>query len=231
MTDRLLKSSAILCCITVTLTCIAFTIMGAEFLKLRILAMPPPFIQGGMYGPGYPTTGRGWGPEQATGEPDTKLPGDQVTAWASYSTDTQDEWLQLTYKDPVLATAVLVYETYNPGAVTKVTAVDGENETILWEGKDPVVIDKDGRGIADIAVTPDMPVKTIKIYLASKAIFGWNEIDAVGLGDADGNIHWAETATASSTFAEPPPMGTMPGDPYFDRLNDVEKRVEALEKK
>src|SRR5262245_58225458 len=36
---------------------------------------------------------RDWGPEQATGEPDTMMAGDIVTASASQSQDGQDEWL------------------------------------------------------------------------------------------------------------------------------------------
>src|SRR5438552_2365475 len=56
---------------------------------------------------------RGWGPEQATGAPDTPLAGDYTTAWASATPDGQDEWLELEYAKPVLAEAVLIHETYN----------------------------------------------------------------------------------------------------------------------
>src|SRR5262249_42186186 len=85
-----------------------------------------------------PKVKRDWGPEQATGEPDTPEAGDIVTAWASLTPDAQDEWLMLEYAEPVIPRAVMIYETFNPGAVNKVTAfkLDG-TEVEVWQGKDP----------------------------------------------------------------------------------------------
>jgi hypothetical protein len=42
----------------------------------------------------------------------------------------------------------------------------------------------------------------VKIYLASKDVPGWNEIDAVGLRDASQRTQWAVAAKASSTYAQ-----------------------------
>src|SRR5260370_26642972 len=52
-------------------------------------------------------------------------------------------------------------------------------------------------------ITFRVPVKTnrVKIYLDSKNVPGWNEIDAVGLRDTAGETHWAVSADASSTYA------------------------------
>jgi hypothetical protein len=147
--------------------------------------------------------GGNWAPADATGEPNTLADagGDYSTAWASLTEDDQDEWLQLTYKNSVTPTAILVYETFNPGALIKVTAFDGDREKTLWEGKDPVQV-QNGKGIAQIPVSPSFPVKKVKLYIASTQVPGWNEIDAVGLRSADGSIEWAESAIASSTYAD-----------------------------
>src|SRR5262245_13784780 len=93
---------------------------------------------------------RAWGPEQATGKPDTPGAGDIVTAWASATPDGQDEWLLMEYAEPVVPTAVLVHETYNPGALVRVTAfrLDGE-EVEVWKGKDPTPVGA-GRGISEV---------------------------------------------------------------------------------
>ncbi|MEX0611993.1 MAG: hypothetical protein WD229_07720, partial [Pirellulales bacterium] len=69
---------------------------------------------------------RPWGPEQATGAPDTLQAGDHSTAWASRTADGQAEWLAVTYDQPVDAVAIIIHETYNPGAIHKVTAFDAE---------------------------------------------------------------------------------------------------------
>lgn len=169
---------------------------------------------------------RPWGPEQATGEPDTNGTGDLQTAWASATPDGQDEWLVLEYAEPVKPTAVLVYETYNPGALTRVTAftLDGK-EVELWKGDDPTTSDKAG-GITEVPVNPGFKTNRVKLYLASKAVPGWNEIDAVGLQAGD-RIQWAEAADASSTFAEQRlGLGAAPAD--NDRLRKLEADVEEL---
>lgn len=192
----------------VTLSCLTVSIVFAFTMKAFVRSLPPPFtpmpIDMGMMGGPPMVNGPGWGPQQATGAPDTTFLGDQVTAWASLTPDEKDEWLEVTYDDPILPDAVIIHETYNPGAVVKVSSVEDGKETVLWEGEDPVKI-KNGIGIAEIPVSPNGPVSSVKIYIASKANTGWNEIDAVGLRDAGGDIHWADSADASSTYAVPAP--------------------------
>jgi hypothetical protein len=150
-----------------------------------------------------PITKRNWGPEQATGPPDTTGPGDIVTAWASETPDGQDEWLMLEYDHVLLPSAVVVHETFNPGALVRVTAfrLDGE-EVELWKGKDPSPVNPNGVGVSEVEVKPDFKTNRIKLYLDSKAVPGWNEIDAVGVRDGAGKMHWAVAAAASSTYAQ-----------------------------
>lgn len=145
---------------------------------------------------------RPWFPVQATGAPDTPAPGDQITAWASATTDGQPEWLLLKYKKPVEAVAVHVYETYNPGALTKVTVFDPDGKEITaWEGTDPTDRSKQ-MGVSKIPLDVDFPIDKVKLYLDSPSVQGWNEIDAVGLMDEKEEMHWAADAEASSIFGD-----------------------------
>lgn len=171
---------------------------------------------------------RPWGPEQATGAPDTPGAGDIQTAWASRSADGQDEWLELEYAEAVEPAAVVIHETYNPGAVYKVTAYTKTGmEALLWEGRDPT--DRTAaRGVSTVVAGVKLKTKRIRIYLKSKEVPGWNEIDAVGLKDAKGNIQWAKKAKASSTYAE---LGGGPivlPDPFL-RVDPRDRRIEKLE--
>jgi hypothetical protein len=144
---------------------------------------------------------RSWGPEQATGPPDTPRAGDISTAWASRTADGQDEWLRLHFAQAVIPAGVHVYETYNPGALYRVTATSPSGEEFeIWSGKDPVEVGS-GKGVAAIPVQADFPTDCITIYLNSAKVSGWNEIDAVGLLDNLENLQWAVTAEASSTWA------------------------------
>jgi hypothetical protein len=145
--------------------------------------------------------GRNWGPEQATGKPDTPGSGDNVTAWASLTPDGQDEWLLLEYENAVIPARIEIHETYNPGAVCRVIIFDEDNmEYEIWKGEDPTR-QGSGRGVSTIPVDKNIKTKKLKIFLDSKNIPGWNEIDAVGIVDKEGKINWAIKAEASSTYA------------------------------
>jgi hypothetical protein len=148
-----------------------------------------------------PKPKRAYGPEQATGPPDTPQAGDLGSAWASLTPDGQKEWLMLEYAEPVVPRALLIYETYNPGAVYRVTAFKPDGEEVeVWSGKDPTPAGS-GIGISEIAFKVRFKCNRVRIYLDSPAFPGWNEIDAVGLRDSSGKTQWATGAEASSTYA------------------------------
>ena len=151
--------------------------------------------------PDAPPPKRGWGPEQAAGPPDTMEAGDIATAWASHLPDGGAEWLKLEYERPVDIAEVRVRETHNPGAISKVTAfLANGNEVTLWEGVEP-------KSVAPVEMSFTIPdsvnAKSVKVYLDTTRVPGWNEIDAVQIIGRDGSQQWAKQATASSTYAEP----------------------------
>ncbi|HVS37762.1 MAG TPA: hypothetical protein VMS17_19525 [Gemmataceae bacterium] len=187
---------------------------------------------------------RDWGPEQATGEPDTNMAGDIVTAWASASQDDREEWLMLEYEDMIQPSAVLVYETFNPGALYRVTAFKTNGEEVeLWKGKDPTPTES-GMGVSEIPVKATFKTNRIKLYIDSPSVPGWNEIDAVGVRDKNKKMHWAVAADASTTYAAPyPPDGVeattlaVPNPAAFAelraqdlaKLQAAEERIQKLE--
>jgi hypothetical protein len=145
---------------------------------------------------------RSWGPEAACGAPDTPQPGDHACAWATNAEDKKDEWLLLEYPGPVRVTSVEVHENFNPGAVAVIAILTPQGEEIeLWRNREVKPADEKGR-ILQIDLPVGFEVERIKVYLASDAVPGWNEIDAVGLRDDKGKTHWASRAEASSTYAD-----------------------------
>ncbi len=155
-----------------------------------------------------PTAKRNWGPEQATGAPDTHQAGDIPTAWASLRSDGGVEWLRVDFDKATAISEIRIRETYNPGAVSKVTAVlmiSKEVERTLWEGQDPTT---EAPADFTVKVKGNVVTKSIKIYLDTTRRHGWNEIDAVELVGKDGTRQWASSATASSTFAVRPSRPT-----------------------
>ncbi|MGD8239588.1 MAG: hypothetical protein PVH68_13600 [Armatimonadota bacterium] len=166
---------------------------------LRFMAL----VTGGPASPPTPTApvgGRQWGPEQATGPPDTPRAGDIPTAWATREQNAGIQWLKLDYEQAVTIGEVRVRETYNPGAVSKVAAVlENGTETVLWEGQDPTT-NAPGDFVAQ--VERDIEAKSIKVYLDTTRKNGWNEIDAVELVGKDGTRQWAKSATASTFYGD-----------------------------
>jgi hypothetical protein len=145
-----------------------------------------------------------WGINQVTGPPDTPGSGDIATAWASASQDDSSEWLELEYDESVVPTAILVHESYNPGALTKITHVSFWGyETTLWEGADPTPVTA-GRGVSRVPVSADFKTGHIKLYFDSPKVPGWNEIDAVGIEHGNNQVIWAKSAKASSVWGSAP---------------------------
>lgn len=141
-----------------------------------------------------------WQTFQVFGKPNTHGYGDIPTAWASGTTDGSKEWLDLDYENMVMPKEIWIYETYNPGAVYKVGMFNVMGrEIVVWEGTDPLA-GKGTNGIAKIAVAKSFPTNRVKVYVDSPAVAGWNEIDAVGIADQRGKLHWAIGGRASSSY-------------------------------
>jgi hypothetical protein len=119
---------------------------------------------------------------QATGASNTPTAGDTPTAWASASADDGEQTLDLTYEVPVKPSAVLVYESYNPGAITKIEAYDKENDNwvSIYEGEAGPI--EDTYRVFSPELTPtDFATNEIRLTLDTTAVEGYNEIDAVEL--------------------------------------------------
>jgi hypothetical protein len=152
-------------------------------------------------GPGHEIARASWGPEQAAGAPDTPAAGDHGSAWATREEDAAGEWLLLEFAAPVRATKLEVHETFHPGALARVTVFNaGGDELEVWQAAQVGPAAEPKRALA-IDLPRGFTVERVKLYLQSEKVPGWNEIDAVGLHDEQGGVHWAACAEASSTFA------------------------------
>jgi enterochelin esterase-like enzyme len=121
-----------------------------------------------------------WSARQACGKPDTDEAGDLPTAWASQASDGGEEWLELTYKAAVRPARVRIHETFNPGAVVKIEALDPEkNWHVLWKGKDTTA---EAPGYLEVRFDPpNFATRVLRVTLDTSEVGGWNEIDAVQL--------------------------------------------------
>lgn len=138
-----------------------------------------------------------WSPMQIVGAPDSAA-GDQRTAWAPATQDGGEEWILATFAKPVDPATIIVRENSAPGAIVRISAVtEAGSELPLWEGNAP-----QAGAVSDtpFPVSPGYPVQRVKIYLDTKKVPGWNEIDSVQLVGRDGTRQWAQSASASSYY-------------------------------
>lgn len=120
---------------------------------------------------------------RATGAPDTERHGDVGTAWAPKDRDAGIEWIELAYAKPVHATEVRIRQNNAPGAIVKVELFDEKSGAhTVWQGPDATAYPESE--IAWLNAKFDRTAFTtqrLKITLATNAVPGWNEIDAVQL--------------------------------------------------
>lgn len=132
--------------------------------------------------------------------PDTHEAEDAPTAWCSLEPDAGAEWLLVHFEKKVSIAEVRVRESFNPGAVSRVSAVfeDGTS-SLLWEGQDPTVQTPED---FVVRVEREIAGQSVLIELDTARRPGWNAIDAVELVGRDGSRQWAAGAVASSTYAD-----------------------------
>lgn len=122
-----------------------------------------------------------WAASQATRAPNTKSCGDNSTAWASKS-DLSIDTLTVGFRVAVVPKLVKVYQTYNPGQVTKVQVVDVKGIATDVYAAAPAA----APGCPYVLKVPitgvTAKVKTVRITVDQSVLrIGWNEIDAVQL--------------------------------------------------
>ena len=123
-----------------------------------------------------------WSAQRVLGAPDVyPQHGDLVNAWASRGADDADEWIEVGYAQPMRASAVEIYETFNPGAVTAIELVTASGKHISAYQAAPLANGQRANKLrAEVACT-DEPVVAVNVRIASRQVAGWNELDAIGL--------------------------------------------------
>lgn len=125
-----------------------------------------------------------YSPAQATGAPNVSVAGNSPDAWCPERKTGGSDWLEVTFAQPIRATAVRVRQNDSAGAMAKIEAIEPDGTThVWWEGVDPYT-QPAVREIVWFAVrVPQTPyrVAKVKITLNLAATPGWKQIDAVQL--------------------------------------------------
>ena len=114
------------------------------------------------------------------GEPNC-LPqgGDLATAW-SPTEKKGEQSITVAFDKITSAKQILIIESFNPGSINKVYALDSKNKEQLVKTFEPEVISEPTR-ILSIVLTEAMEIKAIKIVVNPKIDTAKNCIDAIGI--------------------------------------------------
>jgi hypothetical protein len=119
----------------------------------------------------------------ATGSPNVERYGDDGNSWATETADRGIEWLEVKFAKPVQATELRIRQNNAPGAIIKIDLIDesGARHTI-WQGVDDQKYAPNAISWLDKTFEKtSYRVAGARITLATNAVPGWNEIDAVQL--------------------------------------------------
>ncbi|MFN8356224.1 MAG: OmpA family protein [Spirosomataceae bacterium] len=125
---------------------------------------------------------------QALGRPN-KLPqyGSTTCAWQPSTQDNPgDEWIKVMYDTLMPIRQVVIAENIGQGCITKILAYDeGGKEHAIYENAE---LPSSGSGKLLTIILPEMTpfkVSAIKLVLNTARVKGWNQIDAIGVSQAD----------------------------------------------
>lgn len=130
-----------------------------------------------------PESKNSYAPFAAAGAPNVERYGDDGNAWASEMSDKGIEWLEVKFAKPVQATQVRIRQSFNPGAIIKVELIEeGGARHAVWQGTDDTKYTTGAVHWFDKSFEKTAyKVNGARITLATNAVSGWNEIDAVQL--------------------------------------------------
>lgn len=159
-----------------------------------------------------------YGASQVTGPPNVEVHGDNGRAWAAKHLDRGEEWIAVGFDEPRAAVAVVICESFNPGAIAGVDvgiAGDQRGESEIrpvWTSSGVKSTESPGEKkvtVIPLSTSKDK-IQGVTVHIDERRVSGWNEIDAIGLIDADsGAIHWATEAVASSSYGDTPTVTTI----------------------
>ncbi|MCC3159264.1 T9SS type A sorting domain-containing protein [Hymenobacter sp. 15J16-1T3B] len=133
-----------------------------------------------------------WAASMTTGTPDVyPRYGDLSGAWASSAADGTREYLVLRFNNPAPAKRILIWETYNPGAIDTVFVRNpGSGAWVPVYTATAAAAGGNSRILNINFPLTSFAVRDVRLAINSAAVAGWNEIDAVALSDESATYQW-----------------------------------------
>lgn len=105
-------------------------------------------------------------------------------AWMPDYTRNGMEWIKVGFKKSITARRLFIYESYNPGAISKVIVFDeNENEKVVYNNLNPTPVQETGR-VLNVTFSKTN-VKSVRIEITTVNYKDYYQIDAIGICDCE----------------------------------------------
>ena len=133
---------------------------------------------------------RQYNAKQVLGKPNAILgnPKNSPCVWMPLKESSKaEEYVVVRFSKPLFAKKIVICEVQNPGAVAKVFTINtGGFEKLVYESESPKSLDKQTNVLNIIFEEPSKTkIQEVKVVLNTKAVKGYNGIDAIGISESE----------------------------------------------
>jgi len=126
---------------------------------------------------------------QVIGSPSVKTEfGSTPTAWAPLEKRSiNGEFIHVEYSNPIKLKTIYINETSSPGSISKIIAYDerfDEHEIYLNENLN-FIVEESRLLTIELKTKTNFKVKQLKIFLDTKKVPGYNQIESIGISEND----------------------------------------------
>jgi outer membrane protein OmpA-like peptidoglycan-associated protein len=147
--------------------------------------------------------------------------GSSPCAWSpSKESSDKDEWIKVGFNNPVSIQQVAVCESHNAGSIIRIFAYDiYGTEHLLYKNNEPIQATEKSRVFRVMIDKTYFAVSAIKVVMRTKAVVGWNHIDAIAISENQEPIE-AQINLSNIYSEEIENLGDAINSP-FDEVNPV----------
>jgi outer membrane protein OmpA-like peptidoglycan-associated protein len=141
--------------------------------------------------------------------------------WAPSNEDGGKEFIRVRFENAIHAQQIAVFEALNPGAITEITLYDIKGKAIeVYQNKDPKTANMGiGRAFYYTFPRTQQPIKEAKVEFNTRAVPGYNQIDAIGIADTKTPLkQQIDVVPFADQLPNPENLGPLVNSSSADRL-------------
>lgn len=156
---------------------------------------------------------------QVLGKPNSLHHEDSKVAWMPGRANAGLESITVSYSKSIIPKSIIVHENLNPGSIFQVIVSNNEKEWVVFENKKPSPSPKKATSTIFQVDKLKEPINKVTLVLNTAAVFGFNQIDAIGISANKIENYTPEINIISNLYNKKPVnMGNSINSVYDDML-------------